>query len=101
MRPFVNWRYEVDSIDVPARVGIFRFDSTLLVTEVDEQSVVEWRSSQVRYAKNVGVVWREQFILDSQYCNRVPPPADCATRPWLEKAERGYVLRQVLTEYGP
>lgn len=99
MRPFANWRYEVDSIDVRAKAGSFTFDSTLLLTEVNEQSVVEWRKSRVRYAKNIGVVWREQYILDSQYCNKVPPPADCATKPWLEKAERGYILRQTLIAY--
>jgi hypothetical protein len=94
MRPFANWAYEVDSIDVPANVGSFQFDSTLLVTEVDDNNVIERRLSRVRYAKNIGLVWREQWILDSQYCNQSPPPTDCETKPWEQKAERGYILRQ-------
>lgn len=94
MRPFSNWRYEVDTIDRPAVVGAFSFDSTLLITEADDNNVIERRLSRVRYAKHVGMVWREQWILDSQYCNQNPPPADCATRPWELKAERGYLLRQ-------
>lgn len=100
MRPFSNWRYEVDSIDVPAKVGPFSYDSTLFITEVDENNVVELRLSRVRYAKGKGLVWREQRILDSQYCNRTPPPTDCATKPWEEKAERGYTLTQTMIEYG-
>ena len=99
MRPFVNWQYEVDSIDIQTNIGPFTFDSTLVVTEVDENNIIERRYSKVRYAKNVGLVWREQFILDSQYCNQIPPPSDCETRPWEIKAERGYILRQVVVAF--
>jgi hypothetical protein len=99
MRPFSNWNYEVDSIDVQAVVGQFVFDSTLLVTEADDTNIIERRLSRARYAKHVGVVWREQWILDSQYCNQSPPPADCETRPWELKAEKGYILRQVILEF--
>ncbi len=99
MRPFTNWNYEVDSIDVPNQIGQFAFDSVLVVTEADDNNVIERRLSRVKYAKHVGVVWREQLILDSQYCNQSPPPDDCTTKPWLEKAEKGYVLRQVVLEF--
>lgn len=99
MRPFTNWRYEVDSIDVPALIGPFAFDSTLLVTEADDNNVIERRFSRVRYAKHIGLVWREQWILDSQYCNQNPVPIDCETRPWELKAEKGYILRQQILEY--
>jgi hypothetical protein len=99
VRPFTNWRYEVDSIDVQALVGQFAFDSTLLVTEADDTNIIERRLSRARYAKHVGLVWREQWILDSQYCNQSPPPADCETRPWELKAEKGYILRQVVLEF--
>ncbi|MFN0034456.1 MAG: hypothetical protein ACKVUS_05265 [Saprospiraceae bacterium] len=99
MRPFANWSYEVDSIDVQALVGQFSFDSTLLVTEADDFNVIERRLSRARYAKNVGLVWREQWILDSQYCNQTPSPADCETRPWEQKAEKGYILRQTVIAF--
>jgi hypothetical protein len=99
MRPFSNWQYEVDSIDIQANIGVFAFDSTLLVTEADDNNIIERRLSRVRYAKNVGLVWREQWILDSQYCNQSIPPIDCETRPWELKAERGYILRQVVIAY--
>ncbi|MFN0173068.1 MAG: hypothetical protein ACKVU0_00365 [Saprospiraceae bacterium] len=99
MRPFTNWAYEVDSIDVQAIVGQLSFDSTLLITEADDTNVIERRLSRVRYAKHVGVVWREQWILDSQYCNQLPPPADCETRPWAQKAEKGYILRQTIISF--
>jgi len=99
LRPFSNWGYEVDSFDVPAVVGQFAFDSTLLITEADDQNILERRFSKVRYAKNIGLVWREQWILDTQYCNQIPFPADCETLPWDQKAEKGYILRQTLISF--
>ena len=99
MRPFTGWNYEVDSIDIPRQVGAFQFDSTLVITEVDETNIIERRLSRCVYAKNVGLVWKEQWILDSQYCNQVPPPTDCETKPWLEKAERGYLYRMKVLQY--
>ncbi len=99
MRPFTNWNYEVDSIDVAQQIGQFVFDSVLVVTEADDNNVIERRLSRVKYAKHVGIVWREQFIFDSQYCNQSPPPDDCTSKPWEEKAEKGYTLRQVVLEF--
>lgn len=99
MRPFTGWNYEVDSINIPRQVGTFSFDSTLVITEVDETNIIERRLSRCVYAKNIGLVWKEQWILDSQYCNQSPPPADCETKPWEQKAERGYLYRQKVIAY--
>lgn len=99
IRPFANWQYNVDALDIPAQIGSFSFDSILVVTEVDQTNAIERRLSRSTYAKHIGLVHREQWILDSQYCNQIPAPADCQTKPWTEKAETGYILRQVLTGY--
>lgn len=45
------------------------------------------------------LVRREQRILDSRYCNQIPLPNDCRSNPWQEKAETGYILRQVITGF--
>jgi hypothetical protein len=95
IRPFGNWSYQVEALDAPGAVGAFVFDSLLTVTEADYANALERRWSEAQYAKNIGLVRREQWILDSQYCNNNPPPADCATKPWLEKAEKGFVVRQL------
>ncbi len=99
MRPFVNWGYKVDSIDVPVSLGGFDFDSTLVITEANYTDAIERRFSRARYAKHVGLVMREQWILDSQYCAQNPIPPDCLTRPWELKAEKGYILRQTVLEF--
>jgi hypothetical protein len=99
IRPFVNWNYDVDALDIPEMIGPFSFDSVLVVTEVDETNAIERRLSRSKYAKHIGLVCREQWILDSQYCNQIPPPGDCLSKPWTEKAEVGYILRQVIVGY--
>ncbi|MFN0012935.1 MAG: hypothetical protein ACKVU2_00165 [Saprospiraceae bacterium] len=96
IRPFINWDYHVDDFGVSAQVGAFAFDSLLVVTEVDETNAIERRLSRAWYARNIGLVKREQWILDSQYCNQVPAPADCLTKPWEEKAQKGFIMNLVL-----
>lgn len=97
--PFAGWVYRVDVIDVPGQAGSFTFDSTLVVTEVDDDNLVEKRFSRAVYAKGVGLVYREQWILDSQYCNLIPLPLDCATKPWMEKAEKGFIVQMTILEF--
>ncbi|MFZ4634922.1 MAG: hypothetical protein ACOYNO_12005 [Saprospiraceae bacterium] len=99
IRPYSNWLYEVDSIDQVNVIGPFVFDSVLTVSEVQDVNAIEYRFSRAKYAKGVGLVWREQWILDSQYCNTDPTPIDCLSRPWLDKAERGYIIRQLITNF--
>lgn len=99
IRPFANWRYRVDSLDIPGQIGTFAFDSLLVVTEADDVNAIERRFSRVHYALHIGPVRREQWILDSQYCNQNPSPADCLTKPWTEKAEKGYIVRQTAIEF--
>lgn len=99
IKPFGGWRSRVDTLDAPAAIGAFVFDSTLTVTEADLTNAIERRLSRSTYARGVGLIRREQWILDSQYCNRVPPPADCLTRPWRLKAEKGFIMRQTLLRY--
>ena len=99
IRPFSNWAFEVDSINIPRNIGAFSFDSTLVITEANDVNAIEKRFSRVVYALHVGPVYIEQWILDSQYCNQVPPPSDCETLPWELKGERGFIVRQTVTKY--
>ena len=98
--PYSNWEFEVDSLDLAGMIGSFNFDSLLYITEADDNNIIERRYVRSIYAKNVGLVEREEWILDSQYCNQEPVPTDCETRPWELKAETGYILRQTVIDYG-
>jgi hypothetical protein len=99
MRPFSHWDYGVDSLDIPGKIGTFSFDSLLIVTEADENNLVERRYSKAIYAKHLGLVQRIQWILDSQYCNQNPIPADCFSKPWEQKAQKGFILKMTLLQH--
>ncbi|MBU6340356.1 MAG: hypothetical protein KGS48_02570 [Bacteroidetes bacterium] len=99
MRLYNTEQSQVESIDKPLQIGAFAFDSVLTVQEADFTSAFQRRYSLTRYAKHVGIAYREQWMLDSQYCNQTPTPADCLTKPWQDKAERGYILKQTLLSY--
>ncbi len=99
LRPYVGWRYRVDSLDVSLAVGAFMFDSVLVVTETNEENLIERRFSKAIYAKNLGLVHKEEWLLDSQYCNQNPEPVDCATKPWVEKAERGFIVKMTILDF--
>jgi hypothetical protein len=99
IRPFTNWDYRVDSLDIPGTIGPFAFDSLLIITEANDEINIEKRYSRAVYAKHVGLVKKEQWILDSQYCNQIPSPTDCLTKPWEEKAEKGYILRMEILNF--
>ena len=92
IRPWTNWSYRIESTDQPGEIGPMRFDSLTVVMEADDDNLIERRFSKAIYARNLGLVYKKQLILDSQYCNQNPPPADCTTLPWEVKAEKGYIL---------
>jgi hypothetical protein len=99
LKPFGGWRYRADSIHFSGLARDMYFDSLLAVTETQTESAIEFRRSKAIYAKNVGLVYKEQWILDSQYCNQSPSPSDCLTKPWTRKAEKGYIVTMWVTDH--
>lgn len=99
VKPFSGWIYRADSIHFSGFAGGLQFDSLLAVTETQMESAIEYRRSKAVYAKHVGLVFKTQWILDAQYCNQNPAPADCLTKPWIQKAEKGYMLTMWITDH--
>ena len=83
------------------------YEETVLVNQVDKTNNIERRYSRERYAKGIGLVYKEMKILDSQCrrpggvktCDGVGNIADCIFLPWEEKAEKGFILTQTLIEH--
>ena len=95
---FKGWLTEVDTIDQPRVVGTFAFDSTLVLREADYDDKVDRRYSKEIYAKNVGLVYKEQALLHSK-CADKGDLAPCAGKPWEEIAGKGFILKQVVIDY--
>jgi hypothetical protein len=91
---FKNWSYRIAEDPVAWEIdSLLRFDSVVTVSEADDENLIELRRSTARYAKGVGLVYREAWILDTQCVT------DCMGMTWEEKAEKGYILRQRITNH--
>lgn len=88
---FKNWEYQIIEIGEPGQVGQFVFDQITTISQADDENLIELRYSQEKYAKGIGLVYKEMRILDTQNISE--------TLPWEEKAQKGFILRQTLIEH--
>ncbi|MFK8105180.1 MAG: hypothetical protein AB8G15_21890 [Saprospiraceae bacterium] len=88
---FKNWSYEIESVGKAEIIGGKNFEEVATVFQADNENLIELRYSMEKYAKNVGLVYRELKILDTQDIN--------STEPWEVKAKNGLILRQELLEH--
>lgn len=97
---FVDWDYRILSLADPLQVGDLLLDSVCSIQLADSENLVEYRQGKEHYAKNIGLVYRELQILDTQCavcCNG--DFGVCATIDWGQKAEKGFILRQRLLRW--
>ncbi|MFQ5445443.1 MAG: hypothetical protein ACE5FF_00780 [Saprospiraceae bacterium] len=87
---FKNWSYKVEQKDTPEDIGGFSFPAVATIRQADNENLIELRISREKYAKGVGLVYREMWILDTQ-C--IEP---CIGQTWEEKAEKGFILKQTI-----
>ncbi len=93
LQPYQMWQYKIVETN-----GTFLYNDTMIqeivkVEQVDQESLIDIRYSEERYAKGIGLVEKFMMILDCQ-CIGVPQSI-----PWEEKAEKGFILRQRLIDH--
>lgn len=95
---FKDWKYKIITKGQPYFNGIQAFDDAVTTSHADSENLIEYRYVQEAYARNVGLVFQAQQILDTQ-CQRCCNAnfAQCLDLPWTEKAEKGFILRRRLT----
>ncbi|MCF8237071.1 MAG: hypothetical protein K9I85_02865 [Saprospiraceae bacterium] len=93
MQPFKSWSFKILGKQEQHQVGSHDWDQVLRIQQADDENLIERRFSQEWYQKNVGLVYKRMYILDTQCGGE---PALCAGIPWEEKAEKGYILTQTL-----
>jgi hypothetical protein len=86
-----DWKYEMKDVNKPLIFGSLKFDSTLAVLQQYDSSAINITSSIEKYAKNIGLVYKELRFLKSQNNFGLP---------WEERAEQGYILRMSIIDYG-
>ncbi|NQY67962.1 MAG: hypothetical protein HRT72_09610 [Flavobacteriales bacterium] len=58
--------YIYSSIDTELEIGGITFDSTLVVTEVDNENLIERKYTAATYAKNVGAVYKRDIDISTE-----------------------------------
>ncbi len=91
LEAFKNWNSEVQTIDTPETIGSFSFNNVATMLYADDENLIEKRYAIAKYAKGIGLAYKEEWILDTQELTE--------TLPWEEKAEIGYILRQTLINH--
>lgn len=87
-----KWNYEVLTLGKSEKVGTKDFTDILTIrAQSDTRILTEKRYNLEKYAKGIGLVYKEQHILDTQKLD--------ATIAWEKKAERGYIVKQTITSY--
>jgi hypothetical protein len=69
------------------------FDDLLTVQQANSENAVERRYSVEKYARGIGLVYKEQMILDTQCLE------ECQNMSWNEKAHKGWILSKKLIRY--
>jgi len=85
----------IDVNQSPSKV----YPNTVKVLHVDKENAFEKRFSKEIYAKNIGAVYKEMCIVDTQCDCLNVSDSTCVTLPWSDKIDKGYILRQSLIEH--
>ena len=97
---YKSWAYETRSIGQSFTEAGLNFDDVVEVSMADSENLIELRMARQVFARNIGLVFRELLILDTQCqvcCNL--DNVLCDSLPWEQKAERGFILRQKLINH--
>ncbi|GAB2826605.1 hypothetical protein [Ferruginibacter profundus] len=58
LKYYDDWDYYYDSLNMPAKIGALTVDSTIKVSEIDDQTAIDRTFSEAKYAKGIGLVYR-------------------------------------------
>jgi len=64
-----DWDYAYDSLNMPAKVGALTIDSTIKVSEIDDQTAIDRTFSEAKYAKGIGMVYRNFYYWNTGNAN--------------------------------
>lgn len=86
-----DWKYTIKERDKYYNNGTLIFDSTLLISQIQDSSAIFKTFSTEKYARNVGLVYKELWIVTGQINIGAP---------WQDRAQKGFILHQKAIAYG-
>ncbi len=95
------WTYTYSFFDLPRTINNIVFDSVLEVKQRDESSLIHKKYYIERYARNVGLVYKNVIYVISQP-NGIPDSGLAAfyATPILQRIDDGVILTYTVVEYG-
>jgi len=86
-----DWYYRYKNVDKSEFIGTKSFEKVCKVLEVDNEDIISKRYSEALYARGVGMIYRELWILDTQNTD--------LSKSFRDRAEKGLILKQTLVSY--
>jgi hypothetical protein len=87
-----KWTYQVESLDKAEKIGDKSFENVMTVLAQTNPNILnEKRYTLEKYAKDIGMIYREQKILDTQKLD--------AAVAWEKRAEKGFILVQKVVSF--
>lgn len=87
---YKNWSSSYAQVDYPVNLGGVRYPHALKITLAESESKIELRKGHEIYAYEVGLIYKELQIMDTQNISDLP---------WEQKAEKGFILKQTLLTF--
>lgn len=91
LEPFDQWLYYYEYIDRPETIGNKPYQHVCKVMEVDDENIIQKRYSMAKYARGVGMVYKELVLLETQNTD--------TSIPFEQRAEKGLLLKLSLIRY--
>jgi len=90
-----DWKFTISRRDREYLINAARYDSTLTITQIQDSSAIYKTFVKEIYARNVGLIYKENWILTSQDTLKIR-----LQYPWQDRADRGFIIRQHVIDYG-
>jgi len=76
--------------------GTLNFNEVITVLQTDEDNLISRRYALEKYAKGIGLVYKEMVILD---CNATVNDCNKTSLPWRSRATKGFIFKQQIIKY--
>lgn len=88
-----NWQSKIIGTGQTETIGEQRLDGIMTISLADHENRLNIRKGVEKYALNIGLVYREFEIFDTQCFDL------CEDESWIEKGERGhYFVQKIISE---
>lgn len=90
-----DWKYTIKNKDKYFNNTVRAFDSTMLITAIQDSSAITKTYSVEKYARNVGLIYKEMWMVSTQDSVKIR-----LGLPWEQRADKGFIIMQNAIYYG-